>query len=602
MPKPTFSSAGAASPSTPRSPFEIGFRPAHALDTPRGSPEGSPIKPHAAVPSRTLSPPSDEESVGSEATPPSSPHLSSFGHTVANTSNMLVGIGILALPRAIAQVGWIPGATTLLAVCFATVRTAGMLAACMDAEAGDGTRIMTYADVGRAAFGRWGEVAVGCVVALDLLVVSVTYLIVCADSVASLLPSAAGSLWLYVVIGVVVAPLTFVGSMRYLSYVAAFGLLSIIFLLVTLFTLGFLPAQSPLPDPTGSILRPSPTHLVSHTFPSALPLTYGIAMASLAGHIVLPSLKREMRDESRFGAAVALSYALVAATYLAFGAAGYLMFGDHSEAEVTGNIARMAGQGRYPRWVAAAIAGVWAANPVSKVGVVMEVVGRMAEGAVARMVEGWKGEKEAAGQGVERPRAPSPAAIADRWSPRLPAFFGRPMDTPSAEMPESQAVPEVAIEQDNGSISSDSEDEPFARRSPLASFHTPSSAIRQSNFPTPANSSERTPLLRPPSPFPIPIPIAPPQPATLPRPFRIPLRIALLLVVLLLSYLLPSFLRAAALLGSALATPTALVFPCACYLRMFPHAGRMDRAFGWAMLLAGVGMGTWGVWAAAMAG
>lgn len=184
---------------------------------------------------RILTP--DTVSIASEASPlqparallpPHPRHLSSFTHTLTNIANMLIGIGILALPKALEMTGWVPGFLLMVSVCDATVYTANLLSRCMDApisgeEGGRGKRAMTYSDVGRRAFGPAGETFVGLVVGLDLIVVSITYLILCLDSIGQLWPEVRGKVGLHVVVGVAVAPLTFLGNMRWLSYVGVFG-------------------------------------------------------------------------------------------------------------------------------------------------------------------------------------------------------------------------------------------------------------------------------------------------------------------------------------------------------------------------------------------
>lgn len=94
-----------------------------------------------------------------------------------------------------------------------------MLARCMDATE---PPAQTYAEIGRSAFGRPGELFVGLIVAVDLLIVCVTYLILCVDEIGVLWQEFKGR-WVYLGVGVAGVPLAILRNMRVLSYVGVFG-------------------------------------------------------------------------------------------------------------------------------------------------------------------------------------------------------------------------------------------------------------------------------------------------------------------------------------------------------------------------------------------
>lgn len=83
------------------------------------------------------------------------PAGSSFSQTVFNAMNILAGVGLLSMPYSIAEAGL---AGLLLLVLYAAVcaYTGVLLRRCMDADGA----IQTYPDIGSAAFGTPGRVAV----------------------------------------------------------------------------------------------------------------------------------------------------------------------------------------------------------------------------------------------------------------------------------------------------------------------------------------------------------------------------------------------------------------------------------------------------------
>lgn len=348
-------------------------------------------------------------------------------------------------------------------------------------------------------------------------------------------------------------------------------------------------------------------------------------MAALAGHIVLPTMKREMKDESKFPKSVATSYLLVILVYAVFASAGYLMFGKWTVTEITANLARLASEGRYPGWVAKACVGMWVVNPLSKVGVVLEVVGRMAEGAVAKVVEKLGGDGLVQGRArmatesvqQQRPqlrteiaagRATTNQVVEDRraFFQRRPSSFKDALSLwPPLLDEEAEVISDTEERSAVETSTSEDDEELFPRLMPVfiraATPSGPSEEEVDIEVEVPITIEEQQALL-PPRDRPRPS-IEPPDfevtkleeghgSPVAPK-IRIAIRLVLLAVSMLCAYLVPSFLRASVLLGCMLATTTAILFPCACYLKIGAN-GVWERTAVGGLFAAAATMGLWG--------
>ncbi|RUP45843.1 transmembrane amino acid transporter protein-domain-containing protein [Jimgerdemannia flammicorona] len=90
---------------------------------------------------------------------------STFTQSIFNSINILIGIGILALPLGFRCAGWVVGLTVFVFCCGLTNYTAKLLAKCMDAN----PSAHTYADIGAVAFGKRGMVTVSILFLAELV-------------------------------------------------------------------------------------------------------------------------------------------------------------------------------------------------------------------------------------------------------------------------------------------------------------------------------------------------------------------------------------------------------------------------------------------------
>lgn len=66
-----------------------------------------------------------------------------------------------------------------------------------------------------------------------------------------------------------------------------------------------------------------------------VPKSFGLFMASFAGHAVFPTIYRDMQRPQRFTKMVNVTYLITAIIYFSVGFSGYRMFGSATMQEVS---------------------------------------------------------------------------------------------------------------------------------------------------------------------------------------------------------------------------------------------------------------------------
>ncbi|KAI9488883.1 transmembrane amino acid transporter protein-domain-containing protein [Zychaea mexicana] len=284
---------------------------------------------------------------------------SSFLQSVFNSTNILLGIGILAMPLGFRLAGWVIGIVVFVFCFGVTNYTAKILAECLDQKQGS----QTYGDIGAAAFGTKGRVMVSAFFVVELIAVSVALVVFMSDEINALFPGL-NPIFLNVASFCVLTPMLFV-PVRHLSYASLLGIVIALSILFILLFDGF-----SKPDAPGSLIEPAETEL----FPSdwtAVPLSFGLIMAGFAGHSVFPTIYRDMEDPKDYKAVVDWTYVCTAIVYFFIAAAGYMMFGLDTLEEITQNLISIP---EYNRVVNLFVLWLMALNPVAKYGLSMAPV------------------------------------------------------------------------------------------------------------------------------------------------------------------------------------------------------------------------------------
>ena len=191
---------------------------------------------------------------------------STLPQTIFNSSNVLIGVGMLSLPLGIKYAGWVIGLGSLIVSAFVTKYTASLLAKCVDVD----SSLANFADIAYVAYGETGRLGTSSLFTLELTAACIGLVILFADSLGSLIDGPDALHW-KILAGCILAPLNFF-PLKWLSYTSFISIACVLSLILIMFVDGFLKSTGP-----GSLLNPMPTYAFPQHW-SALPLSFGLIM------------------------------------------------------------------------------------------------------------------------------------------------------------------------------------------------------------------------------------------------------------------------------------------------------------------------------------
>ncbi|KAI0480334.1 transmembrane amino acid transporter [Xylariaceae sp. FL0804] len=257
---------------------------------------------------------------------------STLPQTIVNSTNVLIGVGLLSLPMGLKYAGWVFGLVSLCLCAAVTSWTARLLAKCMDID----TTMITFSDVAFISFGRKARIATAVLFSLELLAACVALIVLFADSLSLLFPDTLSVTEWKIVCTLVLIPLQF-APLSLLSVTSFVGVICCLSIAIVVILDGLLKAHTP-----GSLIEPATTYL----FPAnwlTLPLSFGLLMSPWGGHSVFPNIYRDMRHPSKYNKAVTYTFSFTFIVDAAVAVVGLVMFGDGVRDEITANILELTG-------------------------------------------------------------------------------------------------------------------------------------------------------------------------------------------------------------------------------------------------------------------
>ncbi|XP_050382432.1 amino acid transporter AVT1D [Argentina anserina] len=261
--------------------------------------------------------------------PPPKEHSCSFSQAVLNGINVLCGMGLLTVPYAIKEGGWL---SLIVLALFSVIccYTGILLMRCLESYPG----LRTYPDIGQAAFGSTGRLFLSIILYLELYGACVEFLTLMGDNLAALFPNThitfAGihldSHEIFVITAtLVVLPTVWLRNLSLLSYLSVGGVAATILVAILMIWVGAV-------NQVGFHHKGSALNL------SGFPVTIGIYGFCYAGHSVFPNIYTSMKKPSQFPAALIASMAFCLFMYSTVAVCGYLMFGDATKSQFTLNM------------------------------------------------------------------------------------------------------------------------------------------------------------------------------------------------------------------------------------------------------------------------
>ncbi|KAL2633117.1 hypothetical protein R1flu_004596 [Riccia fluitans] len=267
---------------------------------------------------------------------------SSFLQACLNGTNVLAGVGILSTPYALSQGGWLSLGFLLL---FAVIclYTGILLRKCLDTH----PSVVTYPDIGQAAFGRKGRLLVSVMLYFELYCVTVEFLIMEGDNLANIFPFADFTVGGFVVTAhqfyVVLSALCFMPTvwlrdLSLLSYISAGGVIACWAIVSVIGYVGVFEGVGF--SHTGTLINFS-----------GLPVAVGISAFCFCGHAVFPNIYRSMKNRDQFTKVLIVCFTFVTILYGGIAVLGYTMFGEDLESQVTLNLPRSLISSRVAIWI-----------------------------------------------------------------------------------------------------------------------------------------------------------------------------------------------------------------------------------------------------------
>ncbi|XP_015956921.1 amino acid transporter AVT1I-like [Arachis duranensis] len=253
----------------------------------------------------------------------------SFFKTCFNGLNALSGVGILSMPYAVSQGGWM---SLILLLIVATVcwYTGLLLQRCMDAH----PLIKSYPDIGEVAFGYKGRTMVAIFMYLELYLVAVEFLILEGDNLEKLFPNMdfkigslriGGKAGFVLLTALAILPTTWLKSLGVLAYISIGGVVASLILIVCVVCVGEV-------DGVGFHQKGDMIHW------KRLPSSVSLFAFCYCGHAVFPTLRNSMKDRTQFYKVLIICFITSTITYGSMATIGYKMFGEHVNSQVTLNL------------------------------------------------------------------------------------------------------------------------------------------------------------------------------------------------------------------------------------------------------------------------
>lgn len=263
-----------------------------------------------------------------EGKPQGKTGVSNLG-AVCNILTTAVGVGMLALPNAIAQAGFVAGflmfagCIAVALLCCKLLQEAMWYAMKMQANG----EVRTYEDIGRVAYGRWGKVSVSLALHSALLGCSCLIALLMGKAMYRLVPSVSQAWWIVISCSSML-PFVWLRTMKHIGFVSAtLGTASIAALTLTVVVSGFMYLSH---DGPCTWIEGGPTRAYSPWMSSVwgLGTAFGTLTFAFAVTCTLPTILYDLERKKDAGKVIAAGVSATTAVYGVVALCGYIGFGS----------------------------------------------------------------------------------------------------------------------------------------------------------------------------------------------------------------------------------------------------------------------------------
>jgi amino acid permease len=244
-----------------------------------------------------------------------------------------VGVGMLALPNAIAQAGYVLG-FTMFVICIGIAlfccdlqKRAMWYAMDIQARQDPSNPVKTYEDIGRVAYGRWGRLAVSIALHSALVGCACIIALLMGKAAFRLVPGISQTVWIIISCAIML-PFAWLRTMKHLGFVSAtLGTASIFALTAIVVVAGIVYVNNEGPY---DWIEGSPARVYSAGIDSiwGLGTTFGTLTFAFAVTCTLPTILYDMENKNDADKVIVAGVAATSFVYGTVGLCGYIGFGS----------------------------------------------------------------------------------------------------------------------------------------------------------------------------------------------------------------------------------------------------------------------------------
>ncbi|KAF9130621.1 hypothetical protein BGW39_002851 [Mortierella sp. 14UC] len=244
-----------------------------------------------------------------------------------NVVCIVAGSGTLALPYTLKLAGWI-GVGILILSLIMSIYAANVLVKCLYYDGK--TRLSSYQEVGRHAFGRGGSMAVWFFYTTTVIGVPVMFLILAGTELKNIVVGTDIDVkgWIWICAAIVAVPFVCFKSLKEVAITSVLGALATLVLVVVVVRGSILDLGNPI---YANVLHNLMVFAHLPTAVASMSMCFG-------GNVIYIHVEESMRYPKSWNRVVAAALCTCTVLYLATAIPGYLAYGDLAESPILNNL------------------------------------------------------------------------------------------------------------------------------------------------------------------------------------------------------------------------------------------------------------------------